>query len=52
MVLLSGFGITTIFLFVAVYRRIMHVLSLLFRDAEIPNVRRSLITEKGLLSNP
>ena len=52
MIILIAFGITTIFLFVAVYRSIMRVLTLLFRDTETPNLRRSLIMEKGLLSNP
>jgi hypothetical protein len=52
MVILIAFGLSTIFLFVAVYRSIMKVLSLIFKDSEPTNIRRSLILEKGLLSSP
>ena len=52
MVILIAFGVSIIFLFLAVYRSIMKVLNLIFKESEQTNIRRSLIVSKGLLSNP
>ena len=52
MSLLIGFGMITILFFVLIYKGIMNVLNQLFKDSEVPNIRRSLLHDKGVLSNP